>query len=264
MRVFLGTGLKMNDKILVVIPSFLPNLWCFELLNWLQRSNVHHVALFDNSGSFPESKIQNLKKVELIRSGCNLNWLASNNLGAMMALEGNYDYVCFMNDDVLLSGDFFKGILRTFEVADNPGVVVPRYNGSFCKAASHKKATPKNWQPQDKDIEVNYTDGTCMTVPVEVIKKVGFFDPSFRFPNWGADVDYCYRARQKGYKCYVSCRSMLWHNHKRGGTSASVYYGNVIKWLKTGNDQARADLTDKYGKDFKSVLSLDDNAYNMK
>ena len=254
----------MAKKILVVIPSFVPNKWCFDLLNWLQRSDVSHVVLFDNGGSFPKAKIKDLRKVEVVNSGCNLNWLASNNLGATIALERGYDYVCFMNDDVFLSGSLVRGMLRTFEVADNPGIVVPKYDGGFCKAASDKKTKPADWRPQDKEIKVNYTDGTCMLMPTEVIEKVGFFDPFFRFPNWGADVDFCYRAREAGYNCYVSCRAMLWHNNRRGGTSAVVYYGNLIKWLKTGHEQARTDLAAKYGKNFKEVLSLDDKAYNMK
>ena len=42
-----------------------------------------------------------------------------------------------------------------------------------------------------------------------------------------------------------------------------VYYGNLIKWLKTGHEQARTDLAKKYGKNFKEVLGLDDNAYKL-
>ena len=254
----------MSSKILVVIPSFLPHKMCFSLLGSLQDSSVERVALFDNGGSFPESKIQNLNKVEIIRSGCNLNWLASNNLGAMLAINGGFDYVCFMNDDVHLSDKFFYGLLSTYSSATRAGIVVPMYNGGFCKPASDRHSSPDNWKPKQKAIEVKYTDGTCMFMSTEVFKDVGFFDPSFRFPNWGADVDLCYRARQKGYKCYVSGQAMLWHHQKAGGATAKTYYGNAVRWLKTGSRQAIADLTEKYGKDFKSVLSLADNAYNMK
>ena len=100
-----------------------------------------------------------------------------------------------------------------------------------------------------------------MLLSRKTLQAVGFLDPIFRQPNWGADVDYSYRVRKAGFELFVSHRAMLWHNERHGGTSAKVVYGNSQQWGLKGRRQAVADLKEKYGTDWRNILSLGSSAY---
>jgi len=250
------------NEILVTIPTILEHDKRYHLIEHLQQEpEVAAVLVVDNGRNFqltPERQ-QAWSKLQVIRPVCNLNWLHSNNLGAVLALERQLEYVCFLNDDVRLSGDFFAGMLAAFQARPQAGIVVPRYNGFFgdqAKRGRRRKFVPKNHQ-----VEARWVDGTCMLIPTAVLHHVGLLDPCFRHPGWGADVDYSYRLVQAGYQLIVTHRSMLWHHESIGGLSASKIYGSQEAWTARGFQQAREDLETKYGPNWGEVLPLPKGAY---
>lgn len=256
----------MNNKVLVVIPTILPHASRSQLLDQLhQQEEVAAVIVVDNGNCFevPAKKQEIWSKVEHIRPGCNLNWLHSNNYGAAIALERKVPFVCFLNDDVNLSPKFFKQLLQTFKHDPEAGVVVPQYTGSFGDRA-FSRAKPSNFQPRDTETQVRWVDGTCMLISSETLQVVGLLDPCFRAPGWGSDVDYSHRVTESGRKLYVSHRAMLWHHANHGGLSARKVYGSRRKWIVAGMRQAKADLTAKYGPEWREVLPLPPNAYSTR
>lgn len=165
-----------------------------------------------------------------------------------------------MNDDVSLSNPFFKGMLTTFANCEDAAVVVPRYNGYFNQQA-RAGVNRRGWYPEEHEQAVPFVDGTCMLLSLQTIQTIGFLDPSFQHPGWGADVDYSYRVTQAGKKLYVSHRAMLWHAHRDGGTSALQIYGGKANWQARGRFQAKSDLEAKYGPSWRTLLPLDQNEY---
>lgn len=249
------------DKIFVVIPTILANELKASLFATLQEQPlVDTVLVVDNGNCFELKDYPELTKFREINAICNLNWLSSNNLGAAIALQGDFDYVCFLNDDVQLSTGFFAGLIESYKAQPTAGLVVPRYNGVFCsQAIDHRDMS--DWEAEKTETSVAFVDGTCMFLSRKTLQIVGFLDPIFRSPGWGADVDYSYRVRQAGFEVFVSHRAMLWHNNQVGGTSAKIIYGNKRKWNQQGRRQARKDLQEKYGPEWRTVLSLSTSAY---
>ena len=227
----------MNDEVLVVIPTIINHKRRYHLLEQLSRDpNVKTVLLVDNSNCFhvPPEKEDDWAKVEHVRPGCNLNWLASCNLGAAITIERGIPYVCFMNDDIHISEPgFFNSMLETLRERPRAGLVVPRYNGRFGDRA-HCGASEAAWFPEDTETQVGWVDGTCMLIPYSTLKTVGLLDPGFRAPGWGADVDYSHRVTEAGLELYVSHRAMVWHHRPAGGFSAEFIYGGKRAWLKKG------------------------------
>lgn len=247
------------SQVLVVIPTIFEHPHKYVLLDQLVRDPyVAQIVIVDNGNCFQilENRKETWAKVEIIRPGCNLNWLASCNLGITLMQERKLPYVCLLNDDTLISNPFFAGLLETYQRPD-AALVVPRYNGYFGTTAYCDK-TPENWRSSTgmRELEITCADGTCMLLSQQSITKIGFLDPVFRHPGWGADIDYCHRVLQAGLKIYVSLRSMLWHVDKGGGTSARILYGDVQEWLARGTSQVFADLEAKYGSDWATKLSL--------
>lgn len=249
----------MSD-ILVVIPTIFNNSFRENLLNQLcEESLVKQVVVVDNGNCFnlPEAKQQAWAKVQRIQAGCNLNWLASCNLGAAIAVAQQIPYVCFLNDDVRLSNPFFKEMLKTFTNCKNAAVVVPKYTGGFCQQARDLR-NENEWKPEEKEQAVPFVDGTCMLFSLQTIQTVGLLDPIFQSPGWGADVDYAYRVRLAGKALYVSHRAMLWHGGENGegGTSATQIYGGRARWKNHGIHQAARDLAGKYGHNWRNTVGL--------
>jgi GT2 family glycosyltransferase len=246
------------NEVLVVIPTIVEHNRKYHLLDQLAKEwPVKRVLMVDNGNCFalpvPLEKRERWSKLHRIRPGCNMNWLHSCNLGAAVALEQRIPYVCFLNDDVKLSWEFFENILEAFRQNPDAAVVVPQYNGQFGPEA-HNPASDKEWQSRPADIPVPYVDGTCMVLSLNTLRTVGFLDPSFRHPGWGADVDYSHRVALAGQKLYVTQRAMLWHQTPQGGTSAIQIYGGRREWVERGQKQAQQDLEAKYGPNWREIL----------
>ena len=253
------------SEILVVIPTIFKNSFKDNLLDQLcGESLVKKVLVIDNGNCFkiPAEKQQAWAKIQHVQAGCNLNWLASCNLGAAVTIAQQIPYVCFLNDDVRLSNLFFKEMIKTFTTCENAGVVVPRYTG-YCDTAREFR-DEIDWKPEEKEQSVNHVDGTCMLISLQTLQTVGLLDPIFNPPGWGADQDYSYRVRCQGKALYVSYRAMLWHGEDNeqnasnvyGGTSAKVFYGGKEHWQYNGCRQIRRDMANKYGRDWRKILGL--------
>ena len=256
----------MENQILVVIPTIIDHSTRYRLLEQLENEpEVDTVLVVDNGNNFSivtTGYHSAWQQVEYFQPGCNLNWLHSCNVGATLALEREKQYVCFLNDDVELSNPFFKPMLETFERHPDAGLVAPAYNGVFCREAI-TTLPPEAWWPQDRDIPVNWVDGTCMLISRETLKRVGLLDTHFKAPGWGADVDYSFRASQSGLKPYVSHRAAVWHQNRLGGRSAAQLYGSKQQWLSQGSAQAKSDLEAKYGPQWRDLLSIYPEAYEI-
>jgi len=259
------------SEILVVIPTIFKNSFKDNLLDQLcSDSLVKQVVIVDNGKCFeiPPEKQQAWAKVQRVEAGCNLNWLASCNLGAAITIAQQIPYVCFLNDDVKLSQLFFKGMLKTFINCKDAAVVSPKQNGTYCQMAKEFR-DDIDWKPEEKEQVVNHVEGTCMLISLQTLQTVGFLDPSFHSPGWGADADYSYRVRCKGKAIYVSHRAMLWHGDKNeennsniyGGTSATLFYGGTEHWRYNGCRQIRRDMANKYGRDWRIILGLQGFTY---
>lgn len=242
------------SKLLVVIPTIFSHELRADLFQSLQaQSAVTSVLVVDNGNCFELAEHLELTKFSEIEAGCNLNWLAANNIGAAIALHDKFDYVCFLNDDVRLSVGFFDGLIAAAETCSEAGLISPLYTGWFCKAA-RDELPEDQWQRQAVETEVNYIDGTCMFMPVSTIRRVGFLDPSFKPPHWGADIDYSHRVREAGLKVCITHRAKLWHFEDGGGCSALKRYGSRKAWQAAGMRQSRCDLNKKYGYRWRRLL----------
>lgn len=258
------------SEVLVVIPTIFKNSFKDNLLDQLcGDSLVKQIVVVDNGNCFeiPSEKRQAWAKVQRVEAGCNLNWLTSCNLGAAITIAQQIPYVCFLNDDVKLSNLFFKGMIETFTKCKNAAVVVPRYTGYCATAKDLRNET--EWKPKEKEQAVAYVDGTCMLISLQTLQTVGFLDPIFRAPGWGADQDYSYRVKCQNKSLYVSYRAMLWHgeenkeknNHVYGGTSATQLYGSKFNWQCEGRQQITQDMTYKYGQNWKKILGIQELDY---
>lgn len=257
-------------KVIVVVPTIVPHGLREPLIAELARQpEVQSVIVIDNGDNYI-TEVEDLpaRKIKVRKPRCNLNWLGACNYGAAEILTVCQQFesqdpqnerqliACFINDDLVLSNNFFAQILPVFDEKPNAGLVVPQYDGRFCPAA-RCTATAATWSSTNLDLEADCVDGTCLIMPVATLATVGLLDPHFRHPGWGADADYAYRVRQSGQKVYVTARGRVWHaTQGEGGTSAKIVYGSADAWQARGRQQAQEDLQEKYGPNWRQILSI--------
>ena len=69
-----------------------------------------------------------------------------------------------------------------------------------------KSVRVKAGMPEDRQ----YVEGSCMLITREVIHSIGLFDEVYA-PGYYEDADYCFRAREYGFRTVYSPFSEVYH-----------------------------------------------------
>lgn len=102
----------------------------------------------------------------------------------------------------------------------------------------------RQFAPQAKPVPVDFLNGCAMLVHRSVFEKIGLFDASFFM--YAEEVDFCWRARQAGFKMAVLPQARMWHK-----VSASSAIRETALFLQTRN-QIR--FYRRYATWFQSVI----------
>lgn len=74
--------------------------------------------------------------------------------------------------------------------------------------------------------EVDWVLGACLLIRREVVESIGYFDE--RFSLYYGDVDFCWRAWQKGWKVAYVPEAVVMHDYQRQSARGGIF--NPLKW----------------------------------
>ncbi len=182
----------------------------------------HEVILIDDFSTdgtrdFLKSLVHSRYRVILNES--NFGFAKSSNIGASHA---SGKYLCFLNNDLVLSPGWFEpmfelitsqvdiGAVGNIQVEPETGLIHHAgvffdWNGSPLHAWRYRKRRPKG-----EFGEWNAVTAACLLIKADVFRKVGGFDEEYK--NGFEDIDLCVRLRAKGYRLLVSNRSVIEHH----------------------------------------------------
>jgi GT2 family glycosyltransferase len=206
-------------------------------------------------------------QVQLIANETNNAYAAGNNQGLRAS---NGECVLLLNPDVIVQpGALDKAVEIVKSRSDvgargarqlNPdGTVQPSVRGFptpwsvFCEAVRLSRLFPKSrlfasYRMEgfgyDREAEVDQPMGTFLLIPRTALAGVGLLDE--RFPIFFNEVDWCYRARRKGWKILFTPEVEI--VHYGGGSTKQV--GAKMAW------ESRRGLLDFYRKHYRSPLFL--------
>lgn len=161
--------------------------------------------------------------LQVIRNEQNLGFTLAANQG-MRGATG--DYVVLLNNDTTVTPNWLFGLRRVAESADEIGIVGPkilhpqtdriRTIGGLVFRKSGVGAPPgENADRHDPayqcPFECQYAEGSCMFVKRSVIDAIGYLDETYA-PAYYEDTDYCFRAREAGYRVVYSPYSEIYHH----------------------------------------------------
>lgn len=266
-------------------------LVCIVLLNWNQREDTLsclesltkivyspiQIVIVDNGsvdGSV-DSINSNYPAVKIIKLSHNTGCAGGRNRGLAYARSLNSDFVLFLDNDTTVEPDFLShlidvartdariGILSSKILLDSDHSVCwtagGRVNAAGTVDALHYHA-PSGEVP-DRIFDVDWVPGCVLLARSEVAEATGAFDESYFV--YFEDIDWCVRARQRGYRIVVVPQSIVYHkvSQSSGGDYSPIklYYWsrNRLLFLKRqSRDTARLltmlsmvteDITDGLG-----------------
>jgi GT2 family glycosyltransferase len=182
----------------------------------------YKVIVVDNGSS--DDSATYLKKVlpsaEMVSLKKNYGYTEGTNIGWKYALSKlKADYVCAMDNDLItIQPEWLDLIIDELERSPQRGIGSGKHlfpDGRLqhpYEEADWKYSNVLDTNRYDFVKEVKSFAGPGIVIKREVIEKIGYYDENFFYgPN---DVDYCYRARNAGFKVvYI-------------GTSRSIHIGS--------------------------------------
>jgi GT2 family glycosyltransferase len=171
-----------------------------------------------------------LKNVELIEASGNYGVYTSRQ-NLLKKVHTDSQLILSIDDDVILPPGLLKEMLNLIKRDNRIGIIGPRtvYDDAPSETA-HGAGYVNMWlgrystEDAHDFIECDYVIGCCMFIKKSVINEIGGFDPDY-YTSHG-EVDFCLRAKKKGYKTIYYPRVSVRHRVPRGGTRTPdrVYY----------------------------------------
>lgn len=181
--------------------------------------------------------------VHVVVNGCTYTgpgvkiWLQDNlyftgGWNAAMDILKDYEYVWMLNSDVEgPTTEMFTALISQFN--SDTAVVTPAFNSPHEVFHPNGKVHPTMW-----------IDWCAPVVKMAAWNKVGPFDTNFK--GYGADIDWCVRARQAGYNFLVSDHSI---NHL-----GSVTARETGEWAQNNYNEMATLLHQKHKRDWQELI----------
>ncbi|MEN6344193.1 MAG: glycosyltransferase family 2 protein [Armatimonadia bacterium] len=188
----------------------------------------HQLIIIDNGSSDGTSEyLSSLQSagwpLQVIANSRNLGFTLAANQGMRAARS---HYVVLLNNDTTVTQHWLFGLLRVAESSDDIGIVGPkilspqtdcirgigglvfregRVQGPLGEGCSREDPT------YGVPCEVQYAEGSCMLIKRPVIETIGYLDEQYA-PAYYEDTDYCFRAREAGFRIVYSPYSAIYHH----------------------------------------------------
>jgi GT2 family glycosyltransferase len=163
------------------------------------------------------SIMKNVKNPQVLIYKNDIGWLKACN----EVMRKTSDDIILLNDDTFILTDIVEEMSRLAysdprigivggkslspnEIVNNYGIYVG-IDGNTSHRYYGKRRDEINHVEQQKAIE-----GSCFFVKREVIDRIGVFDEAFGM-GYREEVDYCFRARESGYKVVSTPRAEYVH-----------------------------------------------------
>lgn len=152
-------------------------------------------------------------QVNIIKGDGNLYWNGGMRVAFATAMQKEFDYYLWLNDDTILHSHALETLLSTeqqFAVENKPALIVGSAQAELGGRATYGgQSRIGKWnyikyrlvEPADIAVPCDTMNGNCVLIPRKVAQKIGNLDS--RFIHTIGDLDYGLRARKAGFQVVV-------------------------------------------------------------
>jgi len=218
-------------------------LRCLESLRNITYSQVRIYIVDDGSTDGTWEVIsRRYPYVILIKGTGELYWSGGYNKGIGYALKDGCEYILLLNNDCIVEKNFLDVLVKV-AMKYKPTIVgpiiyfleEPNRIFSFGHCFSYIRGVyPPDYnlidEAKDQEKEVIAMSGNSILVPREVFESGIFLDEK-NFPMVYGDLDFCLRARKKGFKIMVTSKSKIWNEVKHTKSVPPLDKNRIISSL---------------------------------
>ena len=173
------------------------------LLKSLSNQTLPPTAVFiaDNNSSQQINLATFSFLVKVIRLVENKGFAGGANVALKEAIDNNFTNLMLLSQDVLLENDSAQKLMTQLDISN--GIVFPtminRKTNSVFSKGGHISKFFGSIKLATKDVprSVDWADGSCLAFTSEIFKSTNGLNE--RFFMYFEDVDFCYRAKSKGF-----------------------------------------------------------------
>ena len=188
----------------------------------------HKIYVIDN-GSTDDSIefIKKHKRIKIIKLDCNYGFAKGYNLGLRDVKE---DILCLLNNDVEVTKNWTKSILKQFKEEADTAVIQPKlknyfnkyefdyagaaggfldkYGYPYCNGRIYNKIE-KDFNQYDKLSDIFWACGACFFIRKNIFESHNGFDENF----WAhmEEIDLCWRIQNSKFKIRFNHNSEVFH-----------------------------------------------------
>lgn len=240
---------KANPRVAIIIINWrnvADTLRCLRSVYASDYPNYIVIVVDNGSKDSSTSTIrQNYPNLILLENEDNAGYTGGNNLGIKYALEQGIDYIFLLNDDAIVASDTLSTLVRAAQSDSKTGFWGPiilslEAPNQIISAGGvlrpiwspHYQGVGATNQSQFDTIqEVDYLSGCALLISRAVIERIGALDD--RFFAYCEDIEWCYRAKAKGFRAVLVPQARVWHpdTRTRDDQSVVVAYYSTRNWL---------------------------------
>lgn len=249
----------MNEpKVFIIILNYNTindTLECIKSLKNIHYSN-YEIVVVDNSEAIDCYNSLKLKfsEYKIIRADQNLGYANGNNIGIKYALDNGADYICVLNNDVVVEEDFLSKIVKVLnankcvgiagpcicEYKDKSKVQCAGANISLYTGLTKRIGMGVTYDNSNKgNSTVDFLGGACFVCKREVFEKIGLIPENYFL--FFEETEFCIRAQKNGYKLLCVYESKVYHKgsatiSKFGGLSYYFLNRNRVVFIKRNSN----------------------------
>ena len=166
-------------------------------------------------------------------------------------------YLIQLNPDTLVKPGAFDCLVNFMEAHPEAGICTPKVlnrDGTLQKQCRRSAARPwdaftyftglskrfpksrhfagylMTYLDENEINSVEAVSGSCMVIRRKVIEQIGYLDELFF--AYQEDADFCFRAREAGWKIYYVPQAQIIHYGGQGGSKVGVYQ-SIFQWHRS-------------------------------
>jgi|GEM_PF-416545 len=200
----------------------------------VDQNELKKIIIVENSANNTELRVlkdifKDNRQVEILEPSQNLGFSGGVNLAVNSAIDSRFDAFLLLNNDTLIPANTVKYLANSlidngFDMASPTIYCYPEKHKVWAKGYYYNRFIGLITQRDISFIPgtIFYLSGCCLLVRRQVFQDIGQFDTSFFM--YGEDVEFCFRAVQKGFRIGIVEKAIIYHKANASTQNNSFFY----------------------------------------